>query len=89
MKTVLQKKDLVNGYYYGGYLLQNACAISAGEQIIVCMWDKDKECFWFWDYENNRKTKSSLKYLGDIDDEIQIGFVPIKIAFPNDGEVIE
>lgn len=90
MKTILQKKSLKDGYYYSGYILQRYCVVSANQPLVVGQWDSKENCFWFWDYDGNRKTKQSLPTLSDIDtmDEISEGFIPLKEIFPKEEEVI-
>ena len=85
---ILLKNELKNGYYYSGYIHQHYCVICNDEQQIVGMWDVKDDCFWFWEFEGNRKTKTKLNYLPDIDNEIQYGFFPVKETFPKDEHVI-
>ena len=83
---VLQKNELKNGYYYSGYVNQLSCVIGNDQQKIVGMWDTANDCFWFWEYEGNRKTKTKLSYLSD--NEIEYGFFPVKEIFPKEEELI-
>jgi hypothetical protein len=91
MVTTLQKSALRDGYYYAGYVLQNYSVIMTDQPKIVGMWNAANNCFYFWEFENNRKTKSKLSYLNDLDslDEISAGFLPIKEIIPKPEHVIE
>lgn len=86
---VLQKNELKNGYYYAGYSDQQYCVLSDEQPKIVGMWDGENNCFWFWEFEANRKTKTKLTYLPDIDNEIELGFFPIKEVFPKEEHLID
>ena len=65
--------------------------ISEDQSKIVCMWDSANDCFLFWEFENNRKSKTRIPFLNDVDslDEITLGFVPIKEIIPKPEHVIE
>ena len=86
---VLQKNELKNGYYYSGYINQHQCIILNDQQKIVGMWDSHDECFWFWDDDGYRRTKTKLGYLPDIDNEIELGFLPYKEIIPKQEFVID
>jgi len=88
MINVLQKATLKDGYYYSGYIMQNYTVYSKDQPMIVAMWDSAAMCFWFWENEGNRKKKTKLSFLPDIDDEIQAGFVPIKETIPREEHII-
>lgn len=79
---LIQKDELKNGYYYAGYINQHYCVLTSDQQKIVGMWDSQNECFWFWEDDGNRRTKSKLAYLPDIDNEIENGFFPVKEVIP-------
>lgn len=89
MKTTLQKNQLKHGYYYSGYMHQHYCVISANQPTIVAQWDQYANCFWFWEYDENRKMKSKIPYLFDIQNEIECGFIPIKEVIPKEEHLIE
>lgn len=91
MITTLLKSALRDGYYYSGYILQNYTVIATNQPQIVCMWNAADRCFYFWEFENNRKTKSRIPYLNDLDslDEISIGFYPVKEIIPKSEHIIE
>lgn len=84
MNSVVQKTKLRDGYYYSGYALQHYCVVATEQPKIVGMWDSTENCFWFWEFDNNRKIKRSLKYLNDIDNEIEEGFFPLKEIIPKE-----
>jgi hypothetical protein len=86
---VLQKNELKNGYYYVGYLNQHYTVFTADQQKIIGMWDSKSNCFWFWEIEENRKSKSKLEYFSDVDNEIENGFFPIKEIIPKEEHLIE
>jgi len=88
MISVMQKNSLKDGYYYSGYVMQNYTVYSKDQPMIVAMWDGSAMCFWFWENEANRKTKTKLSFLPDIEDEIQAGFVPVKEVIPREEHVI-
>jgi hypothetical protein len=85
---ILQKNELRDGYYYVGYADQHYTVISNDQQKIIGMWDENNDCFWFWEYEGNRKSKCKLRYLTDINNEIEIGFFPIKEIIPKEKYLI-
>lgn len=89
MFYVVQKKDLKDGYYYSGLITQNWCAVSKEQPMIIGKWDKEDDCFYFWEFDGHIKSKSKLNYLPDIDNEIEAGFYPIKEIIPKDEHVIE
>lgn len=91
MVIVLLKNALKDGYYYSGFVMQHYCVLSDDQAKLVGMWDSHEECFWFWEYENNKKIKRKLLYMKDIDkmDEISAGFLPIKEVIPKAEFVIE
>ncbi len=89
MNSVVQKKLLKDGYYYSGYIHQHYCAISENQPMTIGMWDLKNNCFWFWEYDGNRKTKSSIEYMLDITNEIEYGFFPLKEIIPKDEHIIE
>ncbi len=86
---VLQKNELKDGYYYSGFINQRYCIISNNQQPIIGSWDKDNNCFWFWEFEGNLKSKSKLSYLTDVDNEIESGFFPVKEIIPKEEHVID
>lgn len=86
---ILQKKELKNGYYYAGYINQNYSIITNDQQKIVGSWDVNNNCFWFWEFDGNRKSKTKLNYLPDIDNEIESGFFPIKEVIPKSEYIID
>lgn len=89
MESVKQKNSLKDGYYYSGYILQTNTVIATDQPMIVAMWDAKTECFWLWEYEGNRKSKTRISYLNDLDNEIEAGFYPIKTIIPRDEQVID
>ena len=91
MCNIIQKKSLRNGYYYSGYVLQNYCVVSSNQPQIIGMWDQNDNCFWFWDYDSNIKSKRKIMFFNDLDkmDEITDGFVPIKEIIPKEENLIE
>lgn len=89
MIGVIQKKLLKDGYYYSGYIHQHYCVILSDQPLIIGKWDSSNNCFWFWEFEANRKTKRKLLYLFDIDNEIEEGFFPINEVIPKENHVIE
>jgi hypothetical protein len=89
MATVIQKSQLKDERYYAGYVLQHYCAITADQPKLVGKWDAKEQCFWFWEFEGNRKTKRKLFYLTDIANEIEHGFHPTKEIIPKEEYVIE
>lgn len=89
MESVKQKSTLKNGYYYSGYILQTNSVIASGQPMIVAMWDEKNGCFWLWEYDGNRKSKTKIPYLNDLDNEIEAGFYPLKIIIPKDEHLID
>lgn len=88
MKTLL-KNELKDGRYYSGYINQKFCILTDNAAKIVGMWDAKDNCFIFWEFEGNIKSKSKLTYLPDIDNELESGFFPIKEIIPKDDFIIE
>lgn len=86
---VLQKSSLKNGYYYSGYVLQTNNIILTDQPMIVAMWDSKNQCFCMWDYEGYVKCKRNLPFLSDLDNEIELGFYPVKQTIPKDDQVID
>lgn len=83
------KNELNDGRYYSGYINQRYSILGSDAQKIVCMWDATNGVFLFWEFDGNRKTKSKLTYLPDIDNEIEIGFFPVKEVIPKEEFIIE
>lgn len=89
MTTVLKKESLKDGYYYSGYVLQNYTVIAEKQPMLVAMWDEKAMCFYLWEDDGNRRIKTKLSYLPDIDYEIEDGFYPIKQTIPKENQVID
>jgi hypothetical protein len=87
--NVLQKNELKNGYYYSGYILQTNSFILTNQQMIVAMWDSKNQCFCMWEHDGYVKCKTKVAYLSDLDNEIEVGFYPIKQTIPKEDQVIE
>lgn len=86
---VIAKEFLKDGYYYSGYILQAYNVISENQVMLVAMWNENLKCFYLWDYDGNRKFKTRLSYLPEINNEIENGFYPIKQTIPKEEQVID
>lgn len=86
---MIQKIKLRDGYYYAGYIHQNACVISPEQPLVVGQWNLKRNCFFFWEYEGNRKSKQSIPFFGDLDNEIETGFLPTKEIIPKEEHILE
>jgi hypothetical protein len=86
---VLHKNQLKDGYYYSGYILQTNSFIANSQPMTVAMWDSKNSCFCMWEYEGYKKCKTKVFYLGDINNEIEVGFYPVKETIPKEEHVID
>lgn len=86
---VLQKSSLKDGYYYSGYILQTNSFILNDQPMIVAMWDGKTESFCMWERDGYIKCKRKLTFLSDLDNEIELGFYPMKETIPKEDQVIE
>lgn len=89
METVKQKNSLKDGYYYAGYILQVNSIIMSNQVPAVALWDNKNSCFWLWEEEGNKRKKTKLLYLNDVNNDIEAGFYPLKTIIPKEDQVID